>query len=119
MAENVSITGLVKKVTDARGGWELSLDANEDLEQDTGVQTFDIAALGSQALTVAADSDFITVKAPQQVNVTLTLTAGTFSVVPVRGIFVLQTAAIQAATIVNPSAEKSVKVAVALTKRAT
>lgn len=117
MAENVSITGLVKKVTDARGGWELSLDGNENLDQDSGVQTFDIAASGSQALTVPADSDLIVVKAPMQVDVTLTLTAGTFSVVPVRGILVLQTEAIQAATIANPSTAKSVKVAVALSKR--
>lgn len=103
MAETLSVVGEVQKLSSARSNWSIPLDVSEDIEVDAGASTLVVPANGSATLSLThlTAADFLLLVTPRVLDVTLTLAAGTFSVVPVRGVFMIQTEGLTAVQMDN------------------
>lgn len=109
MAETLTITGLVEKVSDTRSGWTLPLEISLDLDGDEGAKTFTIAAGATVSIpiTLVTPADVLILKTPSRVNVTLTYTGVsptvTVTSMPVLEFCFLRTTGLNTISVANPN----------------
>lgn len=105
MADTLSITGTVEKISETRGSWSEVLDLACEIDADTGLRQESIAAGASRVIDLAGltTGDAVLLKSPRALTLTAAFSGGgSMTDVPARTL-VLETTGLLSLSVENPN----------------